>query len=384
MDLHNNPNMGTDLLSVKVKQLEDRIDTLTQTVGNVENNVASFSSEFTTGELTADNAEIKNLNVTEQLNVNSMVLGESLQVGEATIGELSTTSVSSEEIDSGVSHIGTADGESLELTGNLNAAGVKVDSLINATPIATTQYVGYDNSGKLIPVDPTKGVAKWENTARANTIRPVDSANVLIDTSLTLEGTDTAEMADTKVLGLDESGKVVEKDASATLQKKLTAGYNISITDNVISCDITTMQMKGSVETVEDLPTTGNVKGDVWNITTTNQNYCWNGSSWFIIGSSVELTNYYTKSETYPQAELFTKSQTESNFVNRTFGVCTTSTNIQIKDVSIPGITTLNAGCEIKVQFVNGNVYGSCVETDSNKIVYPGQAVLLKLNAFLP
>ena len=81
-------------------------------------------------------------------------------------------------------------------------------------------------------------------------------------------------MSDTVVLGVDESGTVVKKDASET------------------------MQMKGSVETVEDLPTTGNVLGDVWNVITNNQNYCWNGSSWFIIGSSVDLTNYYTKLQT--------------------------------------------------------------------------------------
>lgn len=298
MDLHNNPNLGTDLLAVKVKQLEDKIKQLTQIVGNVEGTIENLSNRVETANLEVDNAEIKNLSVTETLQTNAMVLGKSLEVGSATIGEVSATSVSSEEIDSAVSHIGEADGKSLDLTGDIHSASIKLDNLVNDVLINTTRYVGYNNSGKLIPVDPTKGIAKWENTARANAIRPTDNANVEIHTDLTLSGLESEAMSDTVVLGVDESGTVVKKDASETLQKKLTAGYNIRIIDNVISCDITTMQMKGSVETVEDLPTTGNVLGDVWNVITNNQNYCWNGSSWFIIGSSVDLTNYYTKLQT--------------------------------------------------------------------------------------
>lgn len=393
MDLHNNPNLGTDLLAVKVRQLEDKIKELTQTVGTVEGNIENLSNRVTTANLEAENAEIQNLSVTETLQTNAMVLGESLEVGSATIGEVSTTSVSSEEIDSAVSHIGEADGESLDLTGDIHSASIKLDNLVNDVPIATTQYVGYNNNGKLIPVDPTKGVAKWENTARSNSIKPVDDANVVVPSALNLPSLETETMTDTVVLCVDESGTVVKKDASETLQKKLTAGYNISINDetNTISCDITTMQMKGSVETVEDLPTTGNVKGDVWNITTTNQNYCWNGSSWFIIGSSVDLTNYYTKSETYsktesnsnfaPKNETYTKTQTEAGFVNRTFGTCSTSADTQSKEVSIPAITTLNTGCEIKVLFSNGNTSGTCAGTSSNKITLEN-APTLKLNTF--
>lgn len=389
MDLHNNPNLGTDLLAVKVKQLEDKIKQLTQTLGNVEGTIENLSNRVETANLEAENAEIKNLSVTETLQTNAMVLGESLEVGSATIGEVSATSVSSEEIDSAVSHIGEADGESLDLTGDIHSASIKLDNMVNDTPVATTQYVGYNNNGKLIPVDPTKGVAKWENTARANTIRPVDNANVEIPTDLILSGLESETMSDTVVLGVDESGTVVKKDASETLQKKLTAGYNISIDEetNTISCDIKTMTFCGSVETYEDLPETDVAVGDVWNVTTTNQNYCWDGENWIIVGSSVDLTNYYTKSEvyskseTYQKSEVYTKAQTETNFVNRTFGTCATAAATQEKVVSIPAITTLNAGCEIKVLFTNGNTYGSCVGTESNKITI-ANAPTLKLNSF--
>lgn len=325
MDLHNNPNLGTDLLAVKVRQLEDKIKELTQTVGTVEGNIENLSNRVTTANLEAENAEIQNLSVTETLNTNAMVLGESLEVGSATIGEVSATSVSSEEIDSAVSHIGEADGESLDLTGDIHSASIKLDNLVNDVPIATTQYVGYNNNGKLIPVDPTKGVAKWENTARSNTIKPVDNANVDIPSELYLgDASENPEVQDDDyVLGIDSSGRVCERNTSNYFQKKLVPGYNISIDEqtNTISCDIQTMTFKGSVDNFEDLPQTGNVTGDVWNVTSTSQNFCWDGTSWIAIGTSVDLSDYYTKTETdgkyAPKSETVI-SEDDGNILKRT------------------------------------------------------------------
>lgn len=389
MDLHNNPNLGTGLLETKIKQLEDRLDKIGQTVGLVQNTVEAFSSEIQTVDLTAQNTTTENLTVNGHAEFSEVVFGESIQADSATFENVKTTTTETDEITSLNSSLGDATANKLELSGNLTAAGSKVLNLIQARPIATTQYVGYDDSGNLIPVDPTKGVAKWENKARANTIVPVDNAKVEIPTELSLPSLDTELMTDTQILSVDAGGKVVKKDASATLQKKLVPGYNISIDEetNEISCDIKTMTFCGSVETYEELPETDVAVGDVWNVTATNQNYCWDGESWIIVGSSVDLTNYYTKSqvysksETYPKTELFTKSESETNFVNRTFGTTATASDEQIKTVSIPDITTLNAGCEIKIQFVNENKYGSCVGTSSN-LIAQASAPQIKLNNF--
>ena len=75
-----------------------------------------------------------------------------------------------------------------------------------------------------------------------------------------------------------------------------TAGNNISINENKeISCDISTMNFKGTVATYEQLPTNGQDVGDVWNISSTNTNYCWNGSNWITIGSSVDISGLMNK-----------------------------------------------------------------------------------------
>lgn len=46
------------------------------------------------------------------------------------------------------------------------------------------------------------------------------------------------------------------------------------------------LNYKGSVPTYNDLPTEGNLEGDVWNVTKTDVNYAWNGTDWDPFGSS--------------------------------------------------------------------------------------------------
>lgn len=46
---------------------------------------------------------------------------------------------------------------------------------------------------------------------------------------------------------------------------------------------------KGSVATYDDLPTSGNKVGDVWNVQATGMNYAWNGTSWDAQGSEFTI-----------------------------------------------------------------------------------------------
>lgn len=46
------------------------------------------------------------------------------------------------------------------------------------------------------------------------------------------------------------------------------------------------LNYKGSVPTYNDLPTEGNLEGDVWNVTKTDVNYAWTGADWDPFGSS--------------------------------------------------------------------------------------------------
>lgn len=48
---------------------------------------------------------------------------------------------------------------------------------------------------------------------------------------------------------------------------------------------------KGSVDTVEDLPTEGNVIGDVWNVRKNDTNYAWTSEGWDALGGIAELAS---------------------------------------------------------------------------------------------
>lgn len=48
---------------------------------------------------------------------------------------------------------------------------------------------------------------------------------------------------------------------------------------------------KGSVDTIEDLPTEGNVIGDVWNIRKNDTNYAWTSEGWDALGGIAELAS---------------------------------------------------------------------------------------------
>lgn len=56
------------------------------------------------------------------------------------------------------------------------------------------------------------------------------------------------------------------------------------------------MSYKGTVATVEDLPSSATV-GDVYNVTDTGMNYAWNGSQWDALGSDIDLSDYVTNTQ---------------------------------------------------------------------------------------
>lgn len=54
---------------------------------------------------------------------------------------------------------------------------------------------------------------------------------------------------------------------------------------------------KGSVATVGDLPASGNTAGDVYDVQSTGVNYAWTGTAWDALGSYVDTSLYWAKSE---------------------------------------------------------------------------------------
>lgn len=58
-----------------------------------------------------------------------------------------------------------------------------------------------------------------------------------------------------------------------------------------------TYKFKGSVASYSNLPTSGNVTGDVWNVEDTGMNYAWTGTAWDSLGSIIDLSAYWAKAD---------------------------------------------------------------------------------------
>ena len=54
---------------------------------------------------------------------------------------------------------------------------------------------------------------------------------------------------------------------------------------------------KGSVATYSDLPASGNTAGDVYDVQSSGVNYAWTGTAWDALGSYVDTSLYWAKSE---------------------------------------------------------------------------------------
>lgn len=148
--------------------------------------------------------------------------------------------------------------------------------------------------------------------ARGDHVHPSDTAKA--DKATTLAGygiTDAKIQNGTITLGSDTitpltavpaSGVTAGTYKSVTVgtDGRVTAGTNpttisgFGITDAYTKTEIDTkltggMHYKGSVQTVADLPASGNQVGDFYNIVSTGENYAWDGSAWDQTGSMVDL-----------------------------------------------------------------------------------------------
>lgn len=85
-------------------------------------------------------------------------------------------------------------------------------------------------------------------------------------------------------------------------------GYATTINGKANSSDVYTkteidskltsaMRYKGSKASASALPTTGNVIGDMWNVTDTGANYVWDGSAWDETGMVIDLSPYAKTSD---------------------------------------------------------------------------------------
>lgn len=114
------------------------------------------------------------------------------------------------------------------------------------------------------------------------------------------------------------------------------------------------LDYKGTKDSYDQLPSSGNKKGDVWNVvavhgtTPAGTNYAWDGAKWDPLGGTIDLSGYYTKSQVDD-------------------AISAAKTELEVADTALEGqITTVTNQLNNKVNKVEGS--GLISDTDLNQI----------------
>lgn len=114
------------------------------------------------------------------------------------------------------------------------------------------------------------------------------------------------------------------------------------------------LDYKGTKDSYDQLPSSGNKKGDVWNVvaahgtTPAGTNYAWDGAAWDPLGGTIDLSGYYTKSQVDD-------------------AISAAKTELEAADTALEGqITTVTNQLNNKVNKVEGS--GLISDTDLNQI----------------
>ena len=87
----------------------------------------------------------------------------------------------------------------------------------------------------------------------------------------------------------------IKNDLVNAINELKTTTYNKTEIDNKIS---SVYKYKGTVASYSNLPSTDLTVGDVYNVESTGDNYAWTGTTWDKLGGEIDLSEYYTKTQT--------------------------------------------------------------------------------------
>lgn len=90
------------------------------------------------------------------------------------------------------------------------------------------------------------------------------------------------------------AGNYVSKSEFTSYQSQVNNNFT-AVTDKLTAV----FHYEGTVDSQANLPTTGNVTGDVWNVSDTGANYAWNGSEWDKLSENIIDPSGYVDTETF-------------------------------------------------------------------------------------
>lgn len=219
---------------------------------------------------------------------------------------------------------------------------------------------GFD-LGANLPLDNRTVQATLADRDAMPTIRLVEGLFVYVKenkTAYILKGFDPD--GSNRVWETVATGKVVEIIDSLESDKTYAAlsaaqGKALkTLIDDLKASVAAALDYKGTKDSYDQLPSSGNKKGDVWNVvgahgtTPAGTNYAWDGTQWDPLGGTIDLSGYYTKSQVDD-------------------AISAAKTELEAADTALEGqITTVTNQLNNKVDKVEGS--GLISDTDLNQI----------------
>ena len=251
--------------------------------------------------------------------------------------------------------VSTAQQAALDLKADKSALEAHTTNVENPHQVTKAQ-VGLGN------VDNTSDADKPISTAtqaaldlKADKATVETSLNGKADKATTLEG-----------YGITDAYTQTQINDALALKANAADVYTKTEVDAKVS---SVYKFKGTVATVDALPTEGNVEGDVYNVTSTGENYAWVAATeteegfWDDLGGDIDLTPYLTKDEasttyltqTTAASTYLTQTDASSTYLTQTNAASTylTQTDASNTYATKDELTQVNQGSVHKISAQN-------------------------------
>lgn len=177
---------------------------------------------------------------------------------------------------------------------------------------------------------------------------------IAVGGTLTQEQFETAWKSFPNTAGIVEIIDSLESDKTDAALSAAQGKALKTLIDDLKASVAAALDYKGTKDSYDQLPSSGNKKGDVWNVvaahgtTPAGTNYAWDGAKWDPLGGTIDLSGYYTKSQVDD-------------------AISAAKTELEAADTALEGqITTVTNQLNNKVDKVEGS--GLISDTDLNQI----------------
>ena len=177
----------------------------------------------------------------------------------------------------------------------------KTSDLTNDSGYLTSVPIQYVTETELTG----KGYQTSEQVESAITEKGYQNASQ-VESAITSKGYQTSEQVEEAIT---EKGYQTEPQVNTLITQKgyiTTSAVDTKLNDYAKKSDVSSaLKYKGTKPTYDELPSSGNQTGDVWNIEAADSahnikagdNVAWNGTSWDVLAGTVDLSSYVQESD---------------------------------------------------------------------------------------